>query len=299
MLAHGHHPTPSKPALGLPLGACDAHVHVFGPPERFPFAPNAPFTPPTATKEQLYALHAHLGITRCVIVQSTAHGFDNRVTAAAIAGRPGTYVGIALVPLEVSDAELDRLDAAGFRGVRFHFVARLGGHVPIEAVMQFAQRLVRLNWHLQLHWQDEGMLAQLAPHIARAPVPVVIDHMGRVDASKGVNGADFRALLRLVQMPHVWVKVSAPERISRERPPYAEAAPFAQALIQTCPTRTLWGSDWPHPNMTGGSPDDGALVDFIATMAPSEEARQRLLLDNPQRLYRFPCDAPNTSKGIA
>ncbi len=280
-----YHPSPHRPRLALPRGACDAHVHVFGPQERFPFAPERSYTPCEASKERLFALHDLLGIERCVVVQSNAHGFDLRATADALAARRGAYVGIALVPLAVADAELHRLDAAGFRGARFNFARHLGNATPIADVIAFAQRLVALRWHLQLYFESP-LVHELAPAIERSPVPVVIDHMGRVDASLGLDHADFREVRRLVRLPHVWVKVSGAERISRQGPPYADAVPFARTLVAEAPGRVLWGSDWPHPNLSH-VPDDGDLVDLVAAIAPDEAQRQALLVDNPARLYRF------------
>src|SRR5215831_6254955 len=175
------HPSPSAAALELPPGTCDAHVHVFGPEARFPFAPSRSFTPCEAPKETLFELHARYGIERCVVVQSNAHGFDNGVTADALVARPGRYVGIALVPLSVTDEELARLDAAAFRGARFHFMRHLGPATPIADVIAFGARLVPLHWHLQLHFES-ALIHELAPAIRRSPVPVVIDHMARIDA---------------------------------------------------------------------------------------------------------------------
>jgi len=280
-----YHPSPRAPARPLPPGACDAHVHVFGPAARFPFAPERAYTPGDAPKERLFALHQRLGIERCVVVQSNAHGFDHRATADALAARPGAYVGIALAAPTVSDAELQRLDTAGFRGVRFNFAPHLGNATPIADVIAFGRRLAALRWHLQLYFESP-LVHELAPAIAHSPVPVVIDHMGRVDASLGLDHPDFRAVRALSRLPHVWVKVSGAERISRSGPPYADAVPFAHALQDDAPDRVLWGSDWPHPNL-GHVPDDGELVDLVGAYAPSAAARQALFVDNPARLYRF------------
>jgi 2-pyrone-4,6-dicarboxylate lactonase len=279
------HPSPRRPAGRLPPGACDAHVHVFGPHATFPFAAGRSYTPCEAPKERLFALHDHLGIERCVVVQSNAHGFDNAATADAIAARRGRYVGIALVPLTVDDRELVRLAAVGFRGVRFNFARHLGNATPIADVVAFGARLAAHGLHLQVYFES-ALVHDLAPALARSPVPVVIDHMGRVDAALGVDHPDFRAVRRLLRLPHVWVKVSGAERISRLGPPYADAVPFARALLDDAPERVLWGSDWPHPNL-GHVPDDGELVDLIRAYAPDERERQALLVDNPARLYRF------------
>jgi 2-pyrone-4,6-dicarboxylate lactonase len=284
------HPSPRKPRLRLPPGACDAHCHVFGPQRFFPFAEDRPFTPADAPKETLYALHAMLGIERCVLVQSSCHGFNNDVAADAIAAKPGTYCGIALLPVTVADDELRRLDALGFRGVRFNFMRHLGKAAPIQEVIAFGSRLAKLGWHLQIHFES-ALIAELAPWLKRSPVPVVIDHMGRVDAALGIDQPAFRQLLDLMQDDRFRVKVSGSERIARRPAPYEDAVPFARKLVAEFGDRAVWGTDWPHPNSAGAVPDDGLLVDLLCEIAPSEAARQALLVDNPRRFYRFPADA--------
>ena len=280
------HPSPSRPRLRLPSGACDAHVHVFGPRVIFPFAENRPFTPADAPKEKLFALHAMLGIGHCVIVQSTCHGFDNRVVADAIAAKKGDYCGVALVPATVGDAELRRLDALGFCGVRFNFMKHLGKGAGIEAAIDLSARLAKLGRHLQVHF-EASLIEELTPWLKRSAVPVVIDHMGRVDASLGLEQPAFRRLLDLMRDPRFWVKVSGSERISREAAPWEDAIPFARTLVSEFGERTLWGSDWPHPNLAA-VPDDGVLVDLLSEIAPSETQRRALLVENPKRFYRFP-----------
>ena len=277
--------SPSRPKLALPNGACDAHVHVFGPQPRFPFAPGRSFTPCEAPKERLYALHARLGVERCVVVQSNAHGYDNSVTEDALAHKGGNYVGVALLPLSAGDAELTRLDAAGFRGARFHFMRHLGAVTPIEDVIAFGARLAGIGWHLQLHFES-SLVHELAPALLRSPVPVIIDHMARIDASRGLDQSDFRKLRELMRDPRFFVKVSGAERASRQGPPYADAVPFAKALVDDAGDRVLWGTDWPHPNLDH-VPDDGLLTDLVGEIAPSEAQRTALLVTNPERLYRF------------
>jgi 2-pyrone-4,6-dicarboxylate lactonase len=280
-----YHPSPSRPGLALPAGACDAHVHVFGPVARFPFAPNRRFTPCEAPKEKLFELHRLLGIERCVVVQSAAHGFDNSVSEDALSARGGAYVGIALVPPAVSDAELSRLNSAGFRGARFNYMGHLGATPPIDDVIAFSRRIVDLGWHLQLHFESR-LVHELAPAILRSPVPVVIDHMARVDASLGVDQPDFRKLRELLRDDRVWVKLSGAERVSRRTSGYEDAIPFARALLEDASDRVLWGTDWPHPNLSH-VPDDGALVDLLAAIAADPEQLRALLVSNPARLYRF------------
>ena len=278
-------PNPRKPRLQLPRGACDTHFHVFGPQRRFPFAPDRSYTPTCdAPKETLFALHKHLGIERGVVVQSAAHGFDNSAAADLLAANRN-YRGIALLPAHTRMEELKRLDAQGFRGVRFHYMGHLGTGERIEDVLVMAKRLAEIGWHLQIH-MDGPRIAELSPALARSPVPVVIDHMGRVDASKGVEHADFRALLALLKNKHLWVKVSGSERISRKPSPWPDAAPFARKLVAESGDRCVWGTDWPHPNLAE-VPDDGDLVDLVGDMAPTEAQRRALLVDNPRRLYGF------------
>jgi 2-pyrone-4,6-dicarboxylate lactonase len=284
------HPAPSRPVLALPPGACDTHCHIFGPQSRFPYPPEALFCPAEAPKETLFALHEMLGFTRCVIVQSGCHGFDNSVVADAIADKGGAYRGVALLPLSVSDAELERLTRQGFCGVRFNFMAHLGKAAPIAEVVALTPRLADIGWHLQIHPQA-SLLEGMIPALKQSAVPVVIDHMARIDASLGLEQPAFQALLGLMEDDRFWVKVSGCERASRAGSPYADAVPFACTLVERFPDRVLWGTDWPHPNFSGPILDDGRLVDLIARIAPSKAARQALLVDNPARLYRFTAGA--------
>lgn len=274
---------PSVPALRLPPHACDAHVHVFGPAAVFPFAAGRSFTPADAPRETLFALHSHLGISRCVIVQSAMHGFDNSAVEHAIAGGGGRYLGVALVPHDVADAELKRLKAAGFRGVRFNFMKHLAQAASPLQVADLTRRLAPLDLHLQVHFES-ALIHELAPVLKTSAVPVVIDHMGRVDASLGADHADFRALCALMADERFHIKVSGADRISA--PPYAQGAALARQLVQAFPERCFWGTDWPHPNHTH-VPDDGVLVDLLADIAPAAGLLEQLLVTNPQRFYGF------------
>ena len=271
----------------LPLHACNAHCHVFGPRTVFPYAGDASFVPQhDAPKEDLFALNDRLGLTRCVVVQASCHGFENRAAADAVAARPHDYRGVALLPTDVATAELQRLDAAGFRGVRFNYMGHLGQAAPVDAVLALARRLQPLGWHLQLHGDPQRLL-ELAPVLLHCPVPVVIDHIGRIDAGRGLDDPLFQGLLRWLGQGQVWIKVSGMDRITRQGPPYRDALPFARLLVAEFGDRVLWGNDWPHPNHAGPVPDEDQLVALIADIAPSPAARQRLLVDNPQQLYRF------------
>jgi 2-pyrone-4,6-dicarboxylate lactonase len=279
------HPSPRKPRLALPRGACDTHFHVFGPQAVFPFAAERRFTPGDAPKDKLYALHAHLGIERGVVVQSAVHGHDNSAAADLMNGRK-EYLGIALVPCDADNSILSKLHSQGFRGARFQYMRHLGQPVPIEDVLRFAARLAEIGWHLQIHLEAD-LLEGMSAALKRSPVRVVIDHMARIDASKGMAQEGFSSLLKLMEDRKFLVKVSGVERASRAGPPYADAVPFARKLVEAFGDRVLWGTDWPHPNHHGPIPDDGELVDVLAQIAPTEAQCQALLVDNPARFYGF------------
>jgi 2-pyrone-4,6-dicarboxylate lactonase len=217
-------------------------------------------------------------------VQSAAHGMDNSAAADLLAERKGKYLGVALAPVNADMAELKKLDAQGFRGVRFNFVQHLGRGPAIADVLKLSSKLASLGWHLQLH-VEPSMIVKMTPELKLSPVPVVIDHMGRIDASRGLDQPEFKHLLKLLEDKRVWVKVSGLERASRQGAPYSDAVPFARKLVAEAGDRCVWGSDWPHPNLEA-IPDDGTLVDLIGEFT-NEAQRQALLVDNPQKLYKF------------
>ena len=280
-----YHNNPTEPKLKLPAGACDAHFHVFGPRDKFAYAKDAPYVPEVdAPKDVLIDRHMFLSIERGVVVQSAAHGLDNSAAADLLAEKKGSYVGVALVPVNADMSLLKKLHEQGFRGARFNYLQHLGGGPAMPELMKLATKLAVLNWHLQLH-VESSMIVKMTPELKLSPVPVVIDHMGRVEASRGLDQPGFRHLLKLMEDKRFWVKVSGLERASRQGSPYADAVPFARKLVAEFGDRVIWGSDWPHPNLDS-IPDDGVLVDLIAEFA-NEAQRQALLVDNPMKLYKF------------
>lgn len=280
------HPNPSKPRFKLPPGAVDAHCHVFGPADKFPFAPERKYTPCDATKDQLFALRDHLGFDKNVIVQSTCHGNDNRAMLDALAHSNGRARGVASVGLNVTDAELQAMHAAGVRGTRFNFVKRLVDVTPREVLVEIANRIAPLGWHVVVYFEAQD-LPEFWDFFTTLPTTVVVDHMGRPDASKPIDGPEFELFLKLLrENPNIWSKVSCPDRLSKVGPDgYDDVVPFARRIIETFPDRVLWGTDWPHPNMTTHMPDDGKLVDFVPKIATTPELQRKLLVDNPTRLY--------------
>jgi 2-pyrone-4,6-dicarboxylate lactonase len=279
-------PHPSKPLFKLPPGSVDAHCHVFGPGDVFPFAPERKYTPCDASAAQLFALRDYLGFDRNVIVQATCHGSDNRALVDALRRAEGRARGIATVRPDVTDAQLHALDAAGVRGVRFNFVKRLVDTVPRETLASIAARVAPLGWHVVIYF-EAAELPELYDFFASLPVTLVVDHMGRPDVSKPASGPEFGLFERLMrEHGNVWSKVTCPERLSKSGPPlYEDVAPFARRLVEAFPDRVLWGTDWPHPNLKSHMPDDGKLVDFIPRIAPTPELQRRLLVENPTRLY--------------
>jgi len=280
------HPNPTKPRFVPPAGAVDAHCHVFGPADRFPYAPTRKYTPCDAPKEKLFALRDFLGFERNVIVQATCHGNDNRALVDALRSSQGRARGVASIDPHISDAQLQQLDEAGVRATRFNFVRRLVDFTPREVLVQVAQRIAPLGWHVVVYFEAQD-LPELWNFFTSLPTIVVVDHMGRPDVAKPVDGPEFELFVRLLrEHQNVWSKVSCPERLSLSGPPaYEDVVPFARRLVESFPDRVLWGTDWPHPNMKSHMPDDGDLVNFLPRIAPTVTLQRALLVDNPIRLY--------------
>jgi 2-pyrone-4,6-dicarboxylate lactonase len=272
-----------KPEFQLPPNACDAHCHVFGPGNVFPYAPNRRYTPEDAPKETLKALHNHLGLSRAVIVQASCHGSDNRAMLDALAWRPEHYRGVAIIDQNTPPTDLPVMHRAGVRGARFNFVKHLGGTPDMEVFNNVLRRIKPLGWHVVLH-MDAPSIIPLSDMMRRLDLPFIIDHMGRVPAKDGVDQAPLAALLDLAKLDRCWIKVSGSERI--DFPPYDKAIPIARKIVEACPDRVLWGTDFPHPNSTHEA-DEADLVDLLPHIAPTPELQKKLLVDNPARLYDF------------
>lgn len=279
-------PNTRIPDYQAPAGACDSHCHVFGPADKFPYHPKRSYTPPDAPVEKLRELHGMLGIDRAVIVQASCHGTDNTAMLDAIASSNGAYRGVAVVDDTFTDADYRTLDEGGVRAVRFNFVRHLGGAPDFSVFDKVVARLPELGWHLVLHFDAEDLL-DYEEKILSIPVPIVIDHMGRVKTEHGVDQPSFQKLLDFMKNETCWVKICGAERISSAGPPFTDAVPFAGALLETAPDRVIWGTDWPHPNISRHMPNDGDLVDLVPQFAPDPALQKKALVDNPLRLYGF------------
>jgi len=275
--------TRRKPAFELPPDACDAHCHVFGPGDVFPYAPNRRYTPEDAPKETLKALHDRLGVTRAVIVQASCHGSDNRAMLDALAWQPSLYRGVAILDENTPGADIPVMHRAGVRGARFNFVKHLGGSPDMTVFTNILRRIKPLGWHVVLH-VDALDIVPLSDMMRSLTLPFIIDHMGRVPAKDGVDQAPLAALLDLAKLDRCWIKVSGSERI--DMPPYDKAIPIARRIVEASPDRVLWGTDFPHPNATHEA-DEADLVDLLPQIAPDPVLRKKLLVDNPARLYGY------------
>lgn len=273
--------------LSPPPGATDAHCHIFGPAHQFPFAADRSYTPPDSGLAEFRQLQTVLGLTRAVFVQASCHGTDNSAMLHALVAGEGSYAGVAMIDDSHTDNELETMHDAGVRGIRFNFVRHLGGAPDLEMFWRLIDRVEPLGWHVELHF-DAKDLPEYSSLFKQLTVPYIIDHMARVDATAGVDQRPFRYLLEMMNSDDgAWVKISGAERLTADGPPpYDDVVPYARELLEAAPNRILWGTDWPHPNVRH-MPDDGDLVDLLATIIPSEEMRKRVLVENPTRLYDF------------
>lgn len=283
----GPHPDPHPPSWTPPAGACDAHCHVFGPVTRFPYAADRTFTPPEAPLADLQARHRLLGLERAVIVQSAVHGTDHAALLDALRRGDGRYRGVALVRPGTDPAEVARLHDAGVRGARLHFTPHLGAAPSPEDIAAIVRLVAPHGWHIALHVAGEG-IAEHADLVRSLPVPVVVDHMARVDLAAGHDSPAVTALRGLLDTGDVWVKTSGADRLAGTPGQLAAAADLAALLVRSAPERVVWGTDFPHPNTRGYVPDDGDLVDLLARIAPDDDTRRRILVDNPTVCFDLP-----------
>jgi 2-pyrone-4,6-dicarboxylate lactonase len=278
------HAAPSKPRYQPPAGAIDAHCHVFGPQAQFPFSAKAKYLPEDADADMLFALRDHLGFARNVIVQASCHGTDNAATLHAIARSEGRARGVAVVDPAIGEDELHAMHTAGIRGIRFNFLKRLVDDAPKDKFIEVARRLPA-GWHVVIYFEAD-ILEDMRSFMDAIPVPLVIDHMGRPDVTQGPDGPDMKAFRALLDARHdIWFKATCPDRLDPTGDPWNAFAGAVAPLVADYPTRALWGTDWPHPNMQDAIPDDGHLVDMIPRIAPTADLQHQLLVANPMALY--------------
>ena len=276
----------SAPLRRMQPGVTDCHFHIIGPAERYSYIAERAYTPPDALVPQYQRMAQTLGIERMVVVQPSVYGHDNRCTldSVELLGRRNTRA-IVVIDDSVTDATLKDMAARGTVGIRVNTV--LKGGTPPAQVKSLAKRLAPLGWHIQV-WSHDEQLLDLAPILEGLPVPVVLDHMGGVHSARGLDSPEFRAMMRLLERGQTWVKISG-YRASSAGYPYADVTPIAKKLIASAPERCVWGTDWPHPSLFGSMhmPDDGELLNLLREWEPSDTLWQKILVDNPARLYGF------------
>ncbi|BDU10482.1 2-pyrone-4,6-dicarboxylate hydrolase [Aurantimicrobium sp. INA4] len=280
------HPNPSRPKFVVPAGAVDAHCHVFGPGDVFPFAPERKYTPCDASWEQLFALRDFLGFEKNVVVQATCHGSDNSALLDVLERANGKARGVVTVKPDITVEELQRMHDLGVRGVRFNYVKRLVDPKPDDYYREIIEKIRPLGWHVVLYFEPAD-LKEKKEFFNSLNIPLVIDHMGRPDVTKPVDNEEFEMFLDFMRgNKDIWCKVSCPDRLTKSgSPEYADVVPFAKKIVEEFPDRVLWGTDWPHPNMKTEMPDDGILVDYVPSIAVTPELQEKLLVTNPNTLY--------------
>ncbi|RQV30059.1 amidohydrolase [Burkholderia cenocepacia] len=265
--------------------ACDCHIHIYD--DAYPLAPTATFRPPHAPVDAYQRMQRALGLTRVVVVQPTGYGFDNRCTLDALAAFGSRSRGVATLPVDVPDAELERLHAAGMRGVRFMMLA--GGTAQWGDLERMAARIAPLDWHIDLQF-DGRTLCDIEHALSRLPARVVIDHTGKFLTPVAPDAPSFLALRRLLDRGHAWVKLSAPYETSRSGAPgYDDVARLAAVLARGHSARCVWGSNWPHPNASP-VPDDARLLGWLRDCAADDATARAILVDNAAALYGFHAD---------
>jgi predicted TIM-barrel fold metal-dependent hydrolase len=294
-------PQPATPVdFEVPAGACDCHTHIHGDPEKFPFFPGRAYTPGMALPEEMAALHKALHIQRVVIVTPSVYGTDNSATLYGMNARGSGARGVAVVDDKTPESELDAMALAGVRGIRLN-LATAGISDPSLVRQRFqtaAERAKRRNWHVQV-FTNLAIISAIKDLVAASPVPVVFDHFGGAKAELGPQQPGFPELAELVRSGKAYVKISGAYRASKLAPDYPDVVPLAKVLIAANPDRVVWGTDWPHPNGVtppGRKPtdvtpllqiDDGRLLNQLAVWAPDPEIREKILVNNPTRLYAF------------
>jgi predicted TIM-barrel fold metal-dependent hydrolase len=282
-----HDPQPRRPRIAVPAHACDTHAHVCGPRDRFPLVANRLYNPPEASVAEYRHMLNTLGLERGVLVQPSVYGTDNRAMLEALAQDPQRLRAVAVLPFDVSAAEVERLHALGVRGVRCNIVdLKTGkGQLPLDGLRQVARTIAPYGWHIEflMHVNE---FPDLDRQLAGLPVPVVFGHLGYVPTQLGATEG-FEALLRLAKAGQAWIKLTAPYRLTAEALPYPTTNAAAQRLVDEVPQRLLWGSDWPHVFIKSAMPNDGDLFNLFLDWVGDRDLLQSILVDNPARVYDF------------
>jgi 2-pyrone-4,6-dicarboxylate lactonase len=280
---------PRQPRITLPPRACDTHAHICGPQARYAYYSERIYTPADALLPDYQHMLATLGVERAVLIQPSVYGTDNTAMLDAMQAAGPRFRGVAVVAEDIATGELERMHAAGVRGVRVNIVDvkdRKAGTLPLAALKKLALQVAPFGWHMEfLMHVDE--FPDLDRMLADFPVATVYGHLGYMRTDKGIAAPGFQALLRMMQSGRAWVKLTGPYRISTQPLPHADTNAYAHALIKAAPHQVIWGTDWPHVMVKGAMPNDGDLCDLLGAWVPDTALRKQVLVDNPARLYGF------------
>jgi 2-pyrone-4,6-dicarboxylate lactonase len=284
-LTTGPDPHPKKPKIKAPPGACDTHIHLFGPTAKYPFAPDSPYIAHEALPETFMALQDTLGMSTAVIVSPGGYGRNYSLLADVLTKYPERFRGIALLRDDTPLSEIGRLTKLGVRGMRMMSHKR-GQHVPNYSP-KIAARVHEHGWHIQFYPHGTDII-EYADKLLALPNPIVLDHFASIPAKGGIDQPAVTAVLKMLDSGRVWLKLSGPMRCTDEPPPYPSLTPLAHVFVKHAPDRMVWGSDWPHVNLDGMvMPNDGDLLDLLAEWVPEAAVRNRILTQNPKALYGF------------
>lgn len=269
--------------LSVPPGSVDCHAHVVGLPSEYPIVDNRSFEPPDAGPEKYFAMLDSAGMTYGVLVQVSVHGVDNRLLVSTLKSAPERTRGIAVIPVDTKESELQVLKDAGVVGLRMNTL--YGGGVGVDQIRRFGDLARDYGWHLQF-LIDAKILPEISDDLRALQVPYVIDHYGHFPVSRGLDDPGFLCLLDLLSEGG-WAKISGAYLGSVAGFPYKDTIPFAQKVFEVAPDRCVWGSDWPHVGNAGRVPAVGDLLDLLADWLPDESAQHKVLVENAHRLYGF------------
>jgi 2-pyrone-4,6-dicarboxylate lactonase len=278
-----------QPKLKAPPGACDTHLHIYGPPERYPLSPERNYTPdPHSTLDDYLRAQQKLGLERAVVVTGSAYGTNNQITLDALARMSGSFRALALLDPAITDAELSHFKESGFTGFRVKVNGK--GGLSFDDTKKIVPRVEDFGWHVEFMSQSMDEVLASVPFLRSLKMPYVFDHVAHAEPGMSENNTEFRELLRILRgEEHAWINLYSFYQLSEEGgPEYVDMAPVVKAIITARPDHVIWGSNWPHAGIPVPMPNDADLLDFLLAAAPDEKSRKWILSDNPAKLYGWP-----------
>ncbi|HEV8724094.1 MAG TPA: amidohydrolase family protein [Candidatus Binatia bacterium] len=282
-------PNTRKPKLVAPPGACDTHLHVYGPFDRYPLVAERNYDPdPHSTLDDYLKVHRALGLERAVIVTGSGNGTNNQITLDALQQMKGSFKGLALLDPAITDAELMQLKIGGFTGFRIKANGR--GGLSFEDTKRMITRTAGFGWHIEFMSQSMAEVVGAVPFLNSLNVPYAFDHVAHSEPHQNKNDREFRELIAILKNEnHAWINLYSFYQLSESSPPdYSDMVDVVRLIIEIRPDRVIWGSNWPHGGIAVPMPNDGDLLDFLLAAAPDDTIRKQILVDNPAKLYGWP-----------